>query len=75
MAQKATDDNEPTIIKCKFGMGSDHVKGSKLDEEEISKEIIIQINNTSAMKMDANMQNKEQHCDMQHCNKAVVWFF
>jgi len=67
IVKQATGHDEPTIISPKFGIGADHVKDGKLNEEEISKELIVQINNTNAMKMDANRQNKEQHC------KAFIW--
>ena len=50
--------SEPTIIMWKFGIGADHVEDGKLDEEEISKEMIIQINNTNAINMDKNRQDK-----------------
>ena len=46
-------------IRCEFGIGADHVKDGKLDKEEISKELIVQINNTNTLKMDANRQDKE----------------
>jgi len=36
-------------------------------------ELIIQINNANAMKMDTNLQDKDQHCGMHCCIKAILW--
>ena len=62
--------NEPTMIRCKFGIGADHVKDGQLDKREIAKEQKTQINNANALKMDASLQDKTQHGNMQltwHC--------
>ena len=65
--------DEPTMIRCKFGIGADHVKDGKLDKGEIAKELKTQINNVNALKMDANIQDKYQHGNMQLCTKGVIW--
>jgi len=61
------------MIRCKFGIGADHVKDGKLDKVKISQEPKTQINNTNALKMDANLQDKNQHGNMQLCTKTIIW--
>jgi len=56
--------DESTMIRCKFGIGTDHVKDGKLDKGEIAKEQKTQINNVNALNMDANLQDKYQHGNM-----------
>jgi len=58
---------------CKFIIGADHGKDGKLDQYELLKELIVQVHNTNALKMDANLQNKEQHCDIHRCTTAFIW--
>ena len=65
--------DEPTMIRCKFGIGADCVKDGKLDKREITRELKTQINNANALKMDANLQDKYQHGNMQLCTNTVIW--
>jgi len=64
---------EPTKIRCKFGIGAGHVKDGKLNKGDITQEQNTQINHVNAMKMDANLQDKTEHINMQLCTKAVIW--
>ena len=55
IVQQGIGHDESTMSRWKFVIGAEHVKGAKFDQEELIKELIIQINNTNAMKMDANL--------------------
>ena len=65
---------EPSMIRCKFGIGVDHVKDGKLEKGDIAQEQKTQINHVNALKMDAtNLHDKSEHGNMHICTKAVVW--
>ena len=64
---------EPSMIRCKFGIGSNHVKDGKLEKGGIAQEQKTQINHVNALKMDANLHDKSEHGNMHLCTKAVVW--